>query len=440
MMFRKLLCCIGLLCLINSVEANPDSTKVDNSSNYRFAPPTTIFGIYDPLNINTTGHRLIFTTYGDLYTASNCFSASFIQNFFGSGFIDAEMKQDAAAKLSENNTIGISLSSGLWMMMPTKKNEDNIFLAGIDYKFSESSQFTADLFHLVFYGNYDLQDYTAQIGGSKFSLTNIVEYKVGLLKNYNEGYNTYKLGATIGLVQGISGLDINAKQATLYTANDGRYLDLDYDFSIKTSGNNKPSLANFAGAGISADIFGQLYFKGPEITVNAIVNDLGAIFWNNEPTKIFADSTLRFEGIEMNNLFGATNEATAGNSDSLLAILGVTKEADVFTQALPTRINLSAGKLMGSEFYLTLGLQYILNTPYKPLLFLQGTKSIPDLKLSLGVNAHTGGYGQFNAGIDITKSFGDLIELRIGSNSLLGVVAKNAFTGVGGYGTLSVKL
>lgn len=439
-MYKKLLLCFGILCLISIAKANPDSTRTNANTTYKYASPTTIFGIYDPLNVNTEGHKMVFTAYGDLYTASNCFSASFIQNFFGSGFITTEMKNDAASKLSENNTIGIDIASGLWMMMPTKKNPDNIFIAGVDYNFEESSEFTADLFHLVFYGNYDLQDYTAEITGSKFSLTSVMEYKVGLLKNFNNNYNTYKLGATIGLVQGLSGLDINARYATLYTATDGRYLDLDYDFSIKTSGNAKPSLSNFAGAGFSADVFGQIYLKGPEITINAMANDLGAVFWTNDPTKIFADSALRFEGVQVDDLFGATDDATAGDSDSLLAILGVTEETDVFTQALPSRINLSASKLMGSDFYLTVGAQYMLNTPYKPLLFMQASKSIPAIQMAIGLNAHTGGYGQFNAGIDISKSFGNFIDLRIGSNSLLGIIASDAFTGVGGYGTISVKL
>ena len=47
------------------------------------------------------GKKIAFSAYGDVYSASNCFSASFIQNFFGSGFISEEMKNDAAAKLSD---------------------------------------------------------------------------------------------------------------------------------------------------------------------------------------------------------------------------------------------------------------------------------------------------------------------------------------------------
>lgn len=438
-MLKKLLYFFGLVCLVHIAKANSDSVKTA-TTDFSYSAPTTIFGIYDPLNVNLNGKKIAFSAYGDVYSASNCFSASFIQNFFGSGFITEEMKNDASAKLSDKNTIGVDLSSGLWMMMALKNNPSMYLLAGVDYNFEESSQFTSDLFHLVFYGNYDLQDYTAVMSDSKFSLTNVMEYKIGLMKHYNEDYNTYKLGASIGLVQGLSGLDIKAPSATLYTAEDGRYLDLDYDFTIKTSGKSKPSLTNFAGAGFSADIFAQVYFKGPEITVNAMANDLGMIFWNNDPTKISADSVLHFEGVETNNLFSATDEATAGNSDSLLQILGVVEKSDVFTQALPSRINISASKMFGSDYYFTLGGQYMLNTPYKPLVFMQFAKVFTPLQMAIGVNAHGGGYGVFNAGIDISKTFGNMIELRLGSNSLLGLVAADAFTGIGGYGTLTVKL
>jgi hypothetical protein len=438
-MFKKLIYFFGCVCLVTNAIANADSVKA-TVSEYKYVAPTTIFGIYDPLNVQMQNKKFVFSAYGDLYSASNCFSASFIQNFFGSGFITDQMKGDASAKLSDNNTIGVDLGAGLWMMAAMKNKPNTYFIGGIDYNFQESSEFTADLFHLVFYGNYDLQDYTAVMSGSKFSLTNVMEYKIGILEHFNDDFNTYKLGATIGLVQGISGLDIKAKTATLYTAEDGRYLDLDYDFSIKTSGNNKPSLTNFAGIGFSADIFGQIYLKGPEITINAMANDLGLVSWNQEPTKIFADSTLFFEGIETDNLFSATNEATEGNTDSLLQILGVTEEEDVFTQALPSRINISASKLFGNDYHFTLGGQYMLNTPYKPLVFMQVAKAFAPIKMSVGINAHTGGYGQFNAGLDISKSFGSYIDLRLGSNSLLGLIAPDAFTGIGGYGTLVVRL
>jgi len=156
-MLKKLLYFFGLVCLVHIAKANSDSVKTA-STDFSYSAPTTIFGIYDPLNVNLNGKKIAFSAYGDVYSASNCFSASFIQNFFGSGFISEEMKNDAAAKLSDKNTIGVDLASGLWMMMALKNKPSMYLLAGVDYNFEESSQFTADLFHLVFYGNYDLQD------------------------------------------------------------------------------------------------------------------------------------------------------------------------------------------------------------------------------------------------------------------------------------------
>lgn len=436
----KILISFALAIVCTIANAAPDSTSTSASTEYVYVAPTTIFGIYDPLNVQMGNSRMAFTAYGDLFLASNCFSASFLQNFFGSGFITDEMKDFAAEKLSAENTLGVDLSSGLWMQLASKKNADNIFIAGIDYNFEESSQFTPDLFHLAFYGNYDLQGETAVLSGSKFSLTNVMEYKVGMMKLFNDGYNTFKLGVTGGLVQGLSGLDIKAPTGTMYTAPDGRYIDFDYDFNIYTSGKNAPNLASFVGAGFSVDLFGQAYFKGPELTVNAMVNDLGAVFWNNDPLKISGDSTLHFEGIEINNLFGAVDTTFAGSSDSLLEILGVVEEENVFSQALPSRINISASKYITADIYFTIGAQYMLNTPYKPLIFVQAAKAIPSLRMSVAANAHAGGYGVFNAGLDVSKDFGSFASLRVGTNSLLGLLAPDTFRGLGAYGTLTVRL
>ena len=428
------------LCGCNILKAAPDSTKTSNAAD-EFLAPATIFGIFDPLQLNVNGNeRFFFVPYADFYTASDCFTTRFIQNFFGSGFVTEEIKNDASSRLSDLNTIGIDFNSGLWMMVRSKKDPHNFFIAGIDYNFEESSRFTDDLFHVVMYGNYDLQGITSDFSDSKFSLTSTMEYKAGFMKLMDQGYNQYKFGFTGGFVQGLSGMDIKVQNTTMFTAEDGRYLDLDYDFRIYTAGKNKPSLTALNGAGFSADIFGSAYFQGPEIGINLLVNDIGVVFWDKDPFKISADSAIRFEGISIDNLFAATDSTIAGQSDSLLEILGVIKEENVFSQALPSRLNFSATKYWkdaGSFF--TLGMQYIFNAPYSPLIFAQGGKTFKNSELTLAINAHVGGYGDYNAGIDITKSIFDHVQLKIGSNSLLGILAPDSFTGAAGYASAVVK-
>ncbi|MEZ5013797.1 MAG: DUF5723 family protein [Chitinophagales bacterium] len=429
----------GLVYARTFATAEDTVAQKSSASAYQYVPNTSIFGVFDPLSVQMYDKKFALIPYSDLYTASNCFSVKFIQNFFGSGFITDEMKDLANSKLSDLNTIGVDFYSGLWMMMRTKDNDNAYFIAGVDYNFEESGQFTRDLFHIVFYGNYDLQDQTADLTDSKFSLTSVMEYKVGFMRVFDAHYNKVTFGITGGLVQGLSGLDIKTKYGTLYTADDGRYIDLDYDFSIKTSGENKPSLSSFTGAGFSFDAYAQLYLQGPEITINAMIQDVGAVFWSNGPLKISADSTLHFEGIEVNNFFAATDETAAGNSDSLLEILGVVKEENVFSQALPSRLFASATKKIGNDAYFTLGTHFMFNTPYKPLVFVQAGRSFTPMRFTASVNAHTGGYGGFNVGLDLSKEFGSFLNLRIGSNSILGVVAPDSFTGAAGYATAVVR-
>ena len=419
--------------------ANPDSTQTSSSGEYRYSPSTSLFGLFDPVSTDLTHSNIAVVAYSDFYTASNCFTVNFIRNFFGSGFITDQMKADASANLLDLNTIGIDFYNGVWFMMRTKKDDHTIFIGGIDYNFEESSQFSRDLFHVVFYGNYDMQGLTADFSKSKFSLTSTMEYKAGLMKIYDKNYNTYKFGVTGGLVQGLSGLDINAKNTTLYTAPDGRYLDLAYDLEINTSGNNKPSLTSFNGAGFSFDAFGQIYLQGPDLTINAMVNDLGMVFWTKDPLKISGDSTQRFEGVEIDNLFGEVDSAAVGNTDSLLEIIGVVKEENAFSQALPSRLNASISKGIGETGYITLGSQFIFNTPYKPLIFIQAGKSFIPLGMTVSVNAHAGGYGGYNAGLDISKSFGRFLQLKVGSNSLLGTLMPDNFTGAAAYANAIVR-
>lgn len=71
---------------MNTISAAGDSTAIITNADI-YTAPTTIFGIYDPLNVQMKDHRIVFNGYGDLYTASNCFSASFIQNFLAADLL-----------------------------------------------------------------------------------------------------------------------------------------------------------------------------------------------------------------------------------------------------------------------------------------------------------------------------------------------------------------
>jgi hypothetical protein len=70
---------------------------------------------------------------------------------------------------------------------------------------------------------------------------------------------------------------------------------------------------------------------------------------------------------------------------------------------------------------------------------LQAGKSFNPLQLTVSANIHAGGYGGFNFGFDVTKQFGNSIEARLGSNSVLGLVAPGLFTGAAGYVGVGVE-
>ncbi len=92
-----------------------------------------------------------------------------------------------------------------------------------------------------------------------------------------------------------------------------------------------------------------------------------------------------------------------------------------------------------NDIYVSAGAQYILNIPYTPLIFLQVGKSFNSLQLTASANLHAGGYGGFNIGFNITKQFGTSVVARLGSNSLLGLVAPGLFTGAAGYVGVGVQ-
>lgn len=410
---------------------------------YSYTPSALLFGIPDPFQLKPAGENTYsFAPFADFYTGSNCFTVKFTENFFGHGFISDEVKNDASSKLRNKNTIGIDFSTGALYMQKAEKlfGPGGYLLAGAQYNFEESSRFTRDLFHLTFYGNYDLQGQTADFSGSKFSLTSLLEYKLGFMKVYDQHYNTFQYGITAGLVQGLSGVDMKIKHGSLFTATDGTYLNLDYNFDLYTSGKNRPDLSKFTGTGFTFDIFGQMDLPEWGLRGSVFLNDLGAVFWDQNPTRITADTAFIFEGIAIDDLFTATDQAVGGETDSLFNLLHVEKGTKVFSQALPTRLNASITKSQTDGWYGTLGVQYLINTPYVPLIWAEAGKTFPPLKLTTSLNVHAGGYGNFNLGLEVMKQFGNFLQVKLGSNSLLGVFAPYIFTGAAGYVVIDAQL
>ena len=78
------------------------------------------------------------------------------------------------------------------------------------------------------------------------------------------------------------------------------------NFNLAVSDTNNKNLTTFNGVGASADIFFETPYKsklGKQsiLTVNA--NNIGFIHWRNNSVQYSSDSTLRFNGYNIKNIF-----------------------------------------------------------------------------------------------------------------------------------------
>jgi hypothetical protein len=81
-------------------------------------------------------------------------------------------------------------------------------------------------------------------------------------------------------------------------------------------------------------------------------------------------------------------------------------ELKSFTTVLPFRLNLSYEfTMIPDKLTETLGIQYIFNSDYTPLIFLSGDYFF-NKKTKAGIFLEFGGYGGFHAGVHFAKDFG----------------------------------
>lgn len=389
----------------------------------------TISGIFDPIwNYNNSLYKVTVSAYGDVYTGSNSITTNFLRNIYNNGFIDSSMKKTVSENLEALNRVGVISFGGIGFTA----SGENIFhgkaalTGGIEYNLQQTADFTPDAFHLVFYGNYDLQDSTAILDQTSFSGIKYNKYRIGVVKPYERPDGTLTLGLMLNLIQGLSTNNINIPTGSFYTAPYGTLLSLDYQFNI-TNTEKDSSILDWNGAGAAADFYLDYYFPKIKTRFSVSALDLGFVNWYKGSKKITADTSLIFEGIAIDDLLNST--ASVFTSDTIFEMLGVKETELAFTKMLPAKLNISLVKEFPSNWYALIGAQHIFNNTYAPLFYLKSGKLFPESGTALDLLAEYGGYGGLSFGLGISQRITDHASLQLNASNFLGLIAPDKLTG-----------
>ena len=351
--------------------------------------------------------------------ASNSITYELARTYFLNGFITEAMKDQVTKHLDNKNRIGGDFSAEMYFRHTPDSmfgNDTWSWTIGMKNVNHFHSTFSRDLFEVYFRGNKNYTGKTADFSDFNYLLLNYQQLQFGISKRIKKDSAAWEAGAALGFNAGQQLLEIQAARADLYTQEIGTYLDLNAKLQMRFSDSLKKKFGSLNGFGISTDFFIKAAIKEKHFFFFKVSN-LGFIRWNNRSAEIKADTSFRFEGIDVNDLFTfADTIKTTFTNDSTLAQNFLTqRKYKSYTLLLPAKIEVSYKRPLGHRHMRAgIGVNYIINADYVPKVHFDVDYSWS--KNMITFNVSYGGYTEFGAGIFYQHHFNRGYVFMIGSD------------------------
>jgi hypothetical protein len=368
---------------------------------------------------------------GDGLLHSNALNLPFTRSLLANRFIDDELKQQSAENLAEKNVLlnGYDVRVfGQW------EQERLLFqspaLYGIDYSFGtvNSARFTDDLFNTVFFGNAFYRGETADFSGSEsynYSYDRVGFYFMKSLARKN---SQWQLGSRLSLLNLKDVIIFDLQHGTLFTEENGEYLDAVYRFDYLAADSGNGGLFETDGWGMLLDAMAAWFSANKKTMVAMYINQLGAGFLNGKTRTYRADTSLRYEGIQADNLFDFGNDAFIDYQlDSLIKYTGTTVETGSRSVWLPVSVSAVYEKKIRTNFRVQGGAQFYPYPDLLPVFFIKPRwELLPQWEVS--AMASYGGTTRYALGVDTRFRLLDHWKFLAGTDNILGLFIKNETT------------
>ncbi len=404
----------------DSVAADLNSSKLN--SDY-------FFNHHDLLNASCFhGEEISVSLISSYYTNSNAVSSDMRNTLTSANFIDDQLKQTILNDLQKRNFWGLDFYSSASF----SKNFDSFlfqhssFIFGVEHRNMIVAGFPENAAQLLLMGNGFFENDTAQLSPLVFNNLAYNKIKAGMAGSWETNGNFYQLGFTFSFLQGYHHEQVSVLDASLYTAPDGEFIDLNYSVTHSKSSPHRGSFFEPQGIGVGMDWMFS-YNHDNKFVISFQASDIGYIEWHNGLVTS-RDTMIHYEGIEVPNIFDLEDSLFSESfADSLQeTFLGEEKSVSYRTP-LPSSYEIAFTSRMEEMFFVTLGGMVRTNTPGFPLVYLKFNRYFKK-DFSVGATLSYGEWGRVNIGAEVKKQIGPL-HISIGSNALQGILAPKNSSG-----------
>jgi len=367
-------------------------------------------------------------THFHAFTQSNSLPTQFSNSFVFPKFIDESRKENAYNTLKSENRFGAEFSLDvLASFSPDSiwKSQGLQLRIGYEQQRYIASQYSSDLFRLLFSGNASFAGKTADFGNTDFTSMAYRTFKVGMMQRNKNGM----FSVDFGLVQGQNFTQINFDEAQLYTQEAGSYLDLTWKGNFYQSERESNKLSNQPSLGASISLEARQSFRSKWM-FRELVKDLGFVNWTESTKHIQGDTSIRFSGIQFNDILNFDQYASINIGDTLLNKVRKNEVEGKYLVSLPTLFRMEAFRLMPKKFTLGAAIQYRYIVGYKPLASIEIGKTFSQLRI-VKIGFLFGGYGGFQTNLTCVLINNSEHCLSLGSCFNEGLLSPKKLAGAG---------
>lgn len=389
------------------------------------------------LNYQKNGKLNSIEVFSNYNAGSNAITNTFVNTFYQEKYISSDLKKASIGKLEDFNSSGGDFNAGITYIHYSDSaisgGNKPSFYVSLQHRSHYDTYFSGDLFKMLFEGNIGFRGQKADLSNFSF---NLWQYKViegGLIKEFRKGKYNITTGIGVGLLLGQQHLAISAGNTSLFTEQDGEYIDFSTNLSLNRSDSSNKGFGSVNGLGGNLHLFGKLEnATGGTFSLEAY--DIGLIHWNAQSIKTKVDTSLRFEGIEVANIFNFKDTAYTSTASDTAYIKSYLKKSsrEGYNFILPALIQFRYEQKFNELLRLHTGLNYRFNANYLPRFYLGGSYSYYK-KNYVALTASYGGYTRLNVGLELGAEFGPGFVIVAGSNYINGYFAPGSSTAQGAY-------
>lgn len=363
---------------------------------------------------------------------------SFLNSYYLGSFINKSMKDRVKERLSADNRFGGDHEESLYFFQKAdstfSKGKLDVFV-GIKNRAHLDGSFTDDLFKVYFYGNKEYENKSIKIGKSNFTFFEYQELQAGFRKKFGRNDNPWIFTFGLSAISGQNYFGFVNHASEIYTAPDGEYLDIKAKAEYNQSSKKNTSFG--AGNGVGASIALKLEYQKGKNNFTLSISDLGFINWNSRSSMLSTDTSFRYKGLYLKNIFDTLQ---INFSDSGFVNNAYNKnEKKSFRSNLPAWVQLDWNhKYLNDRLLIGIFGKYRILSNFTPQLRAEGIwKFFPSL--SLGISAQYGGYTGFGAGIHLHSELRKGFIFSAGCNYIDGYLFTESRSGQNLYFSL-IKL